>query len=58
MQDKLDRVAVIDGQQHLLVKCEVCDKCWCPTGKYRCIYGGPFNGYEERKDDSGYVERP
>lgn len=51
MQDKLDRVREISGRQCLLVKCEVCEKCWCPIDEYRCIYGGPFHGYEERKDD-------
>lgn len=46
----MDRVREISGRQCLLVKCEVCEKCWCPIDEYRCIYGGPFHGYEERKD--------
>lgn len=56
MHDKLGHVREDGGRQYLRVRCNVCQICWCPVGEYRCIYGGPFHGYEEKKDDSRHVK--
>lgn len=30
-------------------KCAVCDRCWLDTRSRRCLFGGPYAGYEEAK---------
>ena len=40
--------------EHVPIKCAVCDKCWRHKRLSRCIYGGPYSGYqkESKTDDN------
>ena len=29
------------------ISCPVCKKCWFDIKTNACVYGGPFNGYED-----------
>lgn len=55
MQNKLGNLMNSEGQLYVRVRCESCSDCWCLINQFRCIYGGPYHGYED-VNDSGHIE--
>jgi hypothetical protein len=43
------RVEEISGKKRTLRRgsCAVCKQCWIYDDNLRCLYGGPFTGYQE-----------